>query len=473
MPVRVLVQVWRGNTWIDLFGAPSWFLDELRFRLAIPLGEGPAKPGCRLGSVFWHEGQPWGSLVHGSRVPAGLLPHLEVLARNRDVPCDVRDARVRPSDEVPWWGLGGVPWRPYQDEVQRSVLREGAGVIDAPPRSGKTLMALRAVDTLALPTLWVAPSLPIVRQTFEAIEAKYGPGWVSRLDGETQGAARDREAPIVVATAASAVRQSDEWLRTRQVLVIDEFHHSAAETYHQIHQRTEHIFYRLFWTGTHFRTGDDRLAMDALASNVLRKITIDELVDHGYLAQPEVTFVRSGVTADLPSGMPWQEAYAQGVVDAEERNARVAQLATWLADAGIPTIVLTRHRSHADALGDRIPGARVVKGGETALTGRAVRDFGKGVFDVLVGTTVIGEGVDLPRAAALVYASGGSAGVLQAQSYFRPLTRANGKTRGMIFDFDDTHQDILVRHSDRRLLAAKEMFGDARVWAAPVVRRRF
>jgi len=122
--------------------------------------------------------------------------------------------------------------------------------------------------------------------------------------------------------------------------------------------------------------------------------------------------------------------------------------------------VLTRRRAHADALADAIPEAKVVKGGEGALTSNTVQDFVDGKFNVLVGTSVIGEGVDVPRAAALVYAGGGNEGVQMMQSYFRPLTAHEGKRVGLIYDFDDRHHRMLLRQSNARQRSVKDQLGD-------------
>ena len=129
-------------------------------------------------------------------------------------------------------------------------------------------------------------------------------------------------------------------------------------------------------------------------------------------------------------------------------------------------IVLTRRRAHADLLGSLIHNAVVVKGGEGVLSSRAVHDFQEGRHQVIVGTTVIGEGVDVPRASALVFASGGNDGVMMMQSYFRPLTARPGKEVGRIYDFIDSHHGTLRKHSENRIAMARAQLGAARVLAA-------
>lgn len=454
------MQLVRHNAWAELRSAPTWFRERLVRHLAVPVELGTEK-GRRFGLLFDHAGQRYGSLVQDRRVPAGLAPHVEAIARHYGVPLRTHDARQAPEENYPWFSIK-ARWRPYQERVHRIIARSSCGVVDAPPRSGKTLMAARFVDAVALPTAWVAPSVQIVRQTYEVLVGIYGDDFVSRIDGSATPAQKDPSKPIVVATAASAAALPREWWNTRAVLVIDEFHHAAAETYHQINDLADQVYYRIGWTGTHFRTGDDALAMEAVCSHKLAKIQLSELIEHGFLAEPRVFFQR--VRSQSTGGHDWRAAYRRGIVDCSARNDLVVKTARSLLYAGIPTIVLTRHRKHADELGDRIEDAVVVKGGENALTSQAVREFNDGRHQCLVGTTVIGEGVDVPRAGALVYACGGSNGVSMMQSYFRPLTGHAGKEAGRIYDFADRHHGTLSKHTDRRIEMAREQLGSSRVW---------
>jgi len=466
------MQIWRGNAFSELHNAPLFFIAAIRRQLAIPLAPTRDEAERRLretrfGEVFVHEGNPWGSLVRiDNRVPAGLTAYVIALAEHHGVAYELRDNRMRPTENVPWWCVNAA-WRPYQDQVHRAILDYGSGVIDAPPRSGKTLMAARAIDAIALDTVYVAPSVQIVRQTYEVFCSLWGEHMVSRLDGTAKPDQRDATKSIVVTTAASAVRQSEEWWKTRDVLVIDEFHHAAAETYHRISELASEAYYRLCFTGTHFRTAGDDLAMAAVCSQVLHKIEIRELVAGGYIAAPRIVFASTAHLGDpVPVGTSWEDAYNQGIVHHLGRNTLIAQIADGIGNQNaIPTIVLVKRREHADLLGEMIPDSVVVKGGEGALTSAAVKRFADGEGYVLIGTSVIGEGVDLPRASALIYAAGGDASVQMMQSYFRPLTAHAGKSVGLIYDFDDAHGTTTMR----RHAASRRRFVQARIGEQVVV----
>ena len=451
------MKIWRQNSWSEIHGAPTWFLDYLAVHLSVEV-EPDTKAGDRFGIMYEREGVHYGSLLSGSRVPAGLTEHVVALAgyysaQGYAVPCEVIDTRKRPDSGYPLFVIGGLDPRKYQDQVHSLIMREGVGVIDAPPRSGKTFMAASALDRFNVPTVYLAPSVAIVRQTYERFSEWFGSELVSRIDGSATPQQKDPSKLFVIATPQSAVKLPREWWDSRDCLVIDEFHHAASETYHRINSLAENVYHRLCFTGTHWRTGSDGLAMEAICSRVLYKIDPMYLVRNGFLAKPFISFVPT----DGPQlrARNWQAAYEQGIAKCDWRNSLVAQFANSLVEQGEQTIVLVKRREQADVLSEMIPGSLAVKGGEASLTDETLKDFLSGSVRCVVGTTVLGEGVDLPSASSLIYASGGTGSVQMLQSYFRPLTAHPGKEWGRIYDFDDSHHPTLSRHSESRKTLAR------------------
>lgn len=453
------MKLWFGNSHGELHGASMSFLATLARHLAVKV-EWDTKLGQRFGGRYQYEGEWYATLMKGNRFAAGLVPHVISLCHYYKQPVEVFDTRQPPEEWVPWWSVK-ARWRPYQDQVHQKALKRSRGVVDAPPRSGKTLMAARVIDTLAQPTVYLAPSVPIVAQTYKEMVKHFGFNLVARLDGDALPEQKDISKHIVIATAQSAVKQSPEWWATRRMLIIDEFHHAAAETYHIINELADHIYYRYCFTGTHFRTGEDRLAMEAICSQVIHRVGITELVDNGFLAPPRVVYAPVRAMG-LASGN-WKKVYRECIVKSEVRNEKVAWLAQQLMNMGIPTLVLVRWVSHAKRLHEMLPAAEMVKGNQSPLTSRTIERFKAGAIPCVIGTTVIGEGVDLPQAGALVYASSGGAGVQMMQSYFRPLTAQPGKDTGYIYDFMDLHHKKLLSWSRDRMSLATRYLGESSV----------
>jgi superfamily II DNA or RNA helicase len=371
----------------------------------------------------------------------------------------VRDVRSRPIDPVPF-GSFDPRFRDYQRHCFDALVRADAlGVIDACPRSGKTLLALALCDVYACPTLYLAPSLAIVRQTYRRMVEVFGEDCVARVDGEASERERDLTKTFVVATPDSAVKLPKEWYAGRELLIVDEFHHSAAERYYTINSLAERVYHRVGLTGTYFRTAGDDLAMHAICSGTIAQVTAQDLISAGWLVAPVAKAIRvpGRIYADN-----FAELHRTGIAEYEPRNELICRLVEILRAAGSQILVITNRRQHAQELGRRT-GGTVVMGGNAALMDRALDEFRTGRIDTLIGTSVIGEGVDVPNATALIHAAGGSASVSNAQTYFRPLTSIEGKASARVYDFWDQHHDLLCRHSQARLGMLSDLIGAERV----------
>jgi superfamily II DNA or RNA helicase len=146
------------------------------------------------------------------------------------------------------------------------------------------------------------------------------------------------------------------------------------------------------------------------------------------------------------------DLYVDGVVDHAYRNGLIAVAANWLVHLGKRVLVLTKEIRHAEALAAAITGAVQVDGRDNSVLSGRLAQLHAGTIRCIVGTSVIGEGVDVPAADALVYAAGGRSPVKHKQDYFRVLTGGlTGKDHGIIVDFADIHHPQLEMASANRL----------------------
>lgn len=401
-------------------------------------------------------------------MPAGLVPKVRRLLDKYQIPYAFNDVRERPDDDLPLWS--GFKLRDYQRQLVDRALSMGRGVLDSPPRSGKTLMGAAIIDANPLHTLWIAPTKGIVAQTVRALaKLALGPHGVTGLTGgwpkpnASGGGPGKRRADelhharVVVTTAATAVKAPESFYRSRKILVVDEFHHAAASTYQEINKRAAPIYYRYGMTGTHFRSDENsEILMDAVLSDVIGRVEVKQLIDLGFLAPVDFVFVPVEEPKLGPCAL--DTAYRMGIVNHQRRNEWAAWSAKTLMAMGKRVIVLVKHVAHGAKLAGLIPGAQFVQGaggsGDETVTDEEVEakihDFNNGMCQCLVGTSVLGEGIDLPAADALVYAKGGSAAVTVTQDVFRVLTASPGKARAIVVDFADRHHDGLIAQSANR-----------------------
>lgn len=440
-----------ANSYAQLVNAPWGLLEVLRYDLAY-MAQSAYVPSADDGWDGWLR-----LLAKDGSLPAGLVPELQRLLDKYGVPFVVRDMRQRPDDEVPLHS--GLKLRDYQERLVDKALRLGRGIIDSPPRSGKTMMGSAIVDRNPLPALWIAPTKAIVRQTVRSLSKALalGPGGVVEVTGGWPAPKKQRavrEARVVVTTAASAVRFPRSFYDSRDVLVIDEFHHAAASTYQEINRVAENVYYRYGLTGTHFRSdANTEILMDAVLSTVIGRVEVQQLVDLGFLCPVDFVFVP--IEGPRLGECALDTAYRRGVMHHKDRNAWVSWAAQALMAYGKRVIVLVKLIDHGEQLAELIPGAHFVRGADGKdvrdedVTG-AIESFNRGEIPCLIGTSVLGEGIDLPAADALVYAKGGSADVTVTQDVFRVLTASTGKSRALVVDFADRHHDGLKAQSAKR-----------------------
>jgi len=458
-----------SNNKVELDGADQYFLKmiDLEFRypseIAIAIDQG-------IEIVMESAWDGWVRFLHRPKTkapwfPAGLLDRAIYFAEKYGYQWVVHDTRERPQGDIPEVGVK-IELRDYQQEAVEKALAMGRGVLDLPPRSGKTRIACEIQRQLNLPTLWVAPTDRIVTQTHQVLEGFFGKNYCEHLVGRKKwkGAANKR---VVVCTAATAVRLPPEFFQSRQCLMIDEFHHSSAKSYHEIMKNCDHVFYRFGMTGTFFRSGEDAMAMHALLANTIYRVTSAQLLNRGYLVPTYAVFL----PVDAPrlygvSGTYMAGHGKYGIHEHEIRQKMVVDAAKLLWQSGRTVLILvgTKRQGYMlrDMIKDQIPistdGARfgvvefVSTDVQRKIQGEILESFAnREEVKILIGTSLLGEGVDIPTADALVYARGEKAEVSLVQNMYRVCTAQEDKRNAVVVDFADRHNRKLMRHSEERL----------------------
>jgi len=390
----------------------------------------------------------WVRLVNADgSFPTGLLRHVErALTLRLGVEYTISDERVVPARGVPWASLDLYD---YQEAAVEAFLAAGRGVVDLPPRSGKTRIAVAVSAALGVPTLYIAPTIGIVNQTAGVFQAllphKTTIGVHSGLSSSAKTHRKLVAADVIVATPQTATKLPN--LHTRLLLIVDEFHHSAAKTWQAASVACSSAFWRLGLTGTHFRADGKDLEMAGVLGRSIYSRSVGDMVEAGRLVPARIAMLR--IRGSLKAS--GYDIYKQGVVESLLRNQALADAANALVRRGRRVLILVKEISHAQKLSMMVKGAVAVDGRDNDRVDEMLKKLEKGEVSAVVGTSVIGEGRDVPAADALVYASAGQSKVKVVQDYFRALTASEGKQSAIVVDAADTHHATLLDHSARRL----------------------
>lgn len=261
-------------------------------------------------------------------------------------------------------------------------------------------------------------------------------------------------------------KQIKALLKHFEVVILEEAHEAGGNGFYEIMKHCTNANYRLSLTATPFMRDDEESNMRLMAVSGPIGIRVSEkvLIERGILAKPIFKF------DDLPTpdakahpnfgrlrkSTPWQRAYKFGVAENEVRNAKIVREVVRAKKHGLTAMVLVQHKAHGNALKKAMEKADVrvkfiygdhnQKQRQTAL--QELRD---GKLDVLIGSTILDVGVDVPAVGIVILAGGGKAEVALRQRIGRGLRKkASGPNICLVVDYSDAKNDHLRGHARQR-----------------------
>lgn len=257
-----------------------------------------------------------------------------------------------------------------------------------------------------------------------------------------------------------AVRQRmKEILQTYNLVIAEEAHEASGNGYYEVLGLCTEAHYRLALTGTPFMKEDEEANMKLMACSgpVAIRVTEKELIDKGILATPKFKYVTAPVPREVTRTSNWQRAYHYGILNNEGRNKLIALEARRAARLGLSVMILVQRKEHGKLLQELIQDANVRVRyifGESDKEARdaALQQLGSGKINVLIGSTILDVGVDVPSVGMVILAGGGKAEVALRQRIGRGL-RAKPKGQlnvAYVIDFNDMKNKHLLAHATQR-----------------------
>lgn len=398
------------------------------------------------------------SAVKGGRSTYRIPRVLSVYKKDRDV---ITVPRGRMEDLYPYlktskivderilWPPRPIPTdiefkgpRAFQEPAIGKLLQHDEGMLQSPPGSGKTVMALEIAARVGQPTLWLTHLDRLYKQVIERIK-KFIPDQAGNI-----GLIREGEIKIsdfLTVGMIDSMRNIDiEWLsKYFGCIMLDEAHHVPAVTFQTVVRKfAAYHIYGL--TATAYRNDGLDPIMFAILGSVKSDVHYDDLIEAGAIMRPTVKIVYTSYNPNIPINV--RNIYQwllKRLIEDNKRNELIVEIALKEAQKGEVVLVVSNRKKHCRKLFDMIS-----KG--WSKTGLAIGDIKKADVDASVkamedgGLTVLvctyemlGEGFDLDKMSRLLFTTPFRAESRVEQGIGRIQRIAKGKKDAVVYEFYD------------------------------------
>ena len=403
----------------------------------------------------------------------------------RDVLAYLKESHISFEDNVPRLPpletlVSTIQLRPYQKSaLKRWQQAQNRGVLVLPTAAGKTYIALKAVELLRTQTLIVVPTLDLIDQWRSRIMECLG------VESGAVGGGENSVRMITVSTYDSAYLQAALLGNKFMLIVFDEVHHLASPSYMQIAEM--YIApYRMGLTATYERIDERHKLLPRLVGDLVYNIAVEELAgkhlapytyqkkyvelspEEQQLYDKEMATFRNYLRKNriiMKSPKDFQRFIMRTGRDPRAREAllsrnralkvalnsqeKIKALSRLLeANKNEKALIFTLHTGLVYAISRHflIPAI-------TYLTPKKERreileNFRKGIYNTIVTSQVLDEGIDVPDATVGYILSGTGSTRAYIQRLGRLLRKVEGKQARLVEIV--SKQTMEVRMSHRR-----------------------
>lgn len=398
-------------------------------------------------------------LVQNNRFPTGLLEIVKNVLTTLDFrKFSILDSRQEPEMEHRFkWKQEPQNPRYYQTEVSEILDDNERGVIESCVASGKTYMMKDVVFKHRVTSLVVVPSAPLLVQTSEDFMESFGKSIVQTVDAQDIKQSRKKLKPIRICTIHALASLKEAGLLSKllddvNLIIFDEFHHAASKSYTDLLDDIDHIYYRYGFTGTFLRNDSKTLEMWGVLGNRLYHYPAAQGIKDGFITKPRFEI------HSLPgvSRLNYQKEYSDNYCGSKVLIQKIKDIVDKVPKGKQVLILVDRKEESGEVIHKflkhyKIPNTYISGDDKKDVVRSAIEDFNDKKINILVGSTVIGEGIDLYSTDVLILATGGKSPIKIIQAIGRAIRLALGKELAWIHDFRFTGTKFLERHLGERL----------------------
>ncbi len=402
------------------------------------------------------EANEWICWFYNNSFPTGHLNIVKEVLKASGTQYQLIDKRRVPAkDLVLEWN--SIPFTPryYQKEAINLALEHGRGVIEAAVGTGKSLIMAHIVKELSAVSLIVVPSSGLSDQLYNDFKKWFGSDKVDIIDTKKVRANQVLK-PIRIITVQSlaSLQKTGELqnlIHDVNALFVDEIHHAGASSYTNLLNELNHIYYRFGFTGTFMRNDGKLLDLWGFLSTVLYRYTATQAIADGFLTPPKFLAYELGGKRSTK----YPKEYSKNYCENPEMFQKVADICN--SAQGKQVLILVNRKDkggkifheYLNALG--IHNAYISGDNAKEEITSTIRAFNNKEVNILIGSSVIGEGIDVCSTDHLIMCQGGKSEIVMVQAIGRAIRLYLGKEVAYIHDFSFSETKFMNKHFKQRV----------------------
>lgn len=359
--------------------------------------------------------------------------------------------------------LNGIEFSGFQRESIVNNVKAGRALNTLATNAGKTEVGIGTVEAIQRPALWLVARKVLLRQVAERYKLRTG--GTAGMIGEGKFTIGERLTVGSVQSLLKAYERDKNFFKQFQTLIVDECQHGQAKTWFQLAMKCPAPF-RFGLSGSLPTDPIKRLRiMSITSSEIVANVRNAELIESGWSAKPKVHL---RVFQYPENTLSYRTAYDKMIRSHNRYNDFVVCDAEYAYKRGkIVLVIVDRIKQGtyitSNLIGRGVPAKFISGGTDDEYREKVIAAFKSGKTQVIVGTSVFDEGVDVPAIETLILAPGGKSDQRQLQRVGRGLRKKEDSNEVEIYDYIHAGNVYLLAHSLARL-ALYEGEGFEIVW---------
>tara|TARA_R110000824_G_scaffold102755_1_gene244536 strand:- start:3980 stop:5347 length:1368 start_codon:yes stop_codon:yes gene_type:complete len=352
------------------------------------------------------------------------------------------------------YDLEGIEYRPYQKYLIEEAIERKSCIIKAPTGSGKTLVMGGLLKALTgKKGIVFFNKKQLLHQTYKFLTEHGVEVGIAFGDGVD---IKD----ITLCTIQSVDKIIMSHLEDSDFIMFDEIHEFArGKLATKVLKSFPAASIRIGMTATPPTEKYSKLSLTSFLGKEIEYVTAEELVAEGYLTPPSIQMIAMpDIEIDAYENQSYMEIYNGYIVENDERNNMIADIARNITGDKSKVLILTKNLKHAETLHKLLPGSFKLEGKDSLQDRENVLQSFVGAPgpSIIIGTIIFQTGVDIPELTHLINARGLKSEIATVQALGRTLRKHENKSKVFIYDFIDK-APYLGKHSVQRLRAYKSL----------------